>query len=604
MITSKRARILAGFVCGMAIAGGAAVGQVAGDEPPRLTEDVSEDEVRPPNSSDEGSGFSDTSDRSSDGPAAQAEPQAPVAKPSSSSAASDKAAREAAKRSLLSEPAKDPQKPNPLLDERGPDYYDRRAKDLLNDERGVVELHPLMQAHPDSYVVVCVAGCSHGKSAEVVSILPRQQPAFDPGQPPDSAGVPLSSCVGGCGPNGSNALAAAPQPAAQTPVTAIVSEWTTTVAQIPAGAPDPTPKPSGESGVWMEKIQQDRAAAQANAPAATAPQATKSDTDSGATAAPGTSIRREPLSSAEPETKEIAASTAMPAVEATVGAPPAIKPRNPPPDVIATTAEAVVTKPAAETTAGAAQSVVASEPAEQQPIPAKAPSGQQQIADLRSRDKTAEAAADPSPANPAAPPATASKAAEPQKIDEIAAAASQKTAPADSTAPAATAARTSSSEAVVAKVTPPSSAKHASPLPPSAPKDGVISVLSEDKEMNAAIQRAQRTIDTFWKSYEGLAANETDHALKVAIPGDGTTEHFWLTRIRRDGGKLSGVISNRPQNVTTVKLGQRYEFTPETISDWTFKRNGKLVGNETMRVLLPRMPEEQAAVYRQMYETP
>jgi uncharacterized protein YegJ (DUF2314 family) len=56
--------------------------------------------------------------------------------------------------------------------------------------------------------------------------------------------------------------------------------------------------------------------------------------------------------------------------------------------------------------------------------------------------------------------------------------------------------------------------------------------------------------------------------------------------------------------VKTVKLGQRYEFTAETISDWTFKRNGKLVGNETMRVLLPRMPEEQAAVYRQMYETP
>ena len=93
-------------------------------------------------------------------------------------------------------------------------------------------------------------------------------------------------------------------------------------------------------------------------------------------------------------------------------------------------------------------------------------------------------------------------------------------------------------------------------------------------------------------------------AAEAAVPGNGTTEHFWLTRIKRDNGKISGVISNQPQSVTSVKVGQRYEFTEDMISDWTFKRNGKLVGNETMRVLLPRMPEEQAAVYRKMYETP
>ncbi len=122
--------------------------------------------------------------------------------------------------------------------------------------------------------------------------------------------------------------------------------------------------------------------------------------------------------------------------------------------------------------------------------------------------------------------------------------------------------------------------------------------------MNAAIEKARGSLSAFWKSYDAPAAGEADHALKVAVAGNGTTEHFWLTRIKRDGGKLSGVISNQPQSVKTVKVGQRYEFTTDMISDWTFKRNGKLVGNETMRVLLPRMPEEQASVYRQMYETP
>ncbi len=135
-------------------------------------------------------------------------------------------------------------------------------------------------------------------------------------------------------------------------------------------------------------------------------------------------------------------------------------------------------------------------------------------------------------------------------------------------------------------------------------RDKVMSVLSEDEEMNAAIAKARSSLADFWKSYETPGASEGDFALKVAIPDNGVTEHFWLTRIQRDGDKLSGVVSNQPQSVKSVKLGQTYEFTADMISDWTFKRNGKLVGNETMRVLLPRMPAEQAAAYRAMYETP
>jgi uncharacterized protein YegJ (DUF2314 family) len=158
-------------------------------------------------------------------------------------------------------------------------------------------------------------------------------------------------------------------------------------------------------------------------------------------------------------------------------------------------------------------------------------------------------------------------------------------------------------ETKVAAVAPPAIEKPA-PVAPAAPKERVISVLSEDKDMNAAIEKARGSLAAFWKSYDAPGPGETDHALKVAVAGNGTTEHFWLTRIKRDGGKLSGVISNQPQSVKSVRVGQRYEFTSDMISDWTFKRNGKLVGNETMRVLLPRMPEEQASVYRQMYETP
>lgn len=134
--------------------------------------------------------------------------------------------------------------------------------------------------------------------------------------------------------------------------------------------------------------------------------------------------------------------------------------------------------------------------------------------------------------------------------------------------------------------------------------DHVVSILSDDAQMNEAIAKARAGLASFWHSLENPGPGESDFAVKVAISGDGATEHFWLTEIRRVDDKFRGLISNEPQTVKSVRLGQPYTFSESEISDWTFKRNGKLVGNETMRVLLPRMPAEQAAFYRNLYESP
>mgnify|MGYP001254161510 CR=1 FL=1 len=67
---------------------------------------------------------------------------------------------------------------------------------------------------------------------------------------------------------------------------------------------------------------------------------------------------------------------------------------------------------------------------------------------------------------------------------------------------------------------------------------------------------------------------------------------------------LTGTINNKPALVKSVRTGQTYEFTEDRISDWLFMRKGKMVGNETMRPLLARMPTEEADAYRAMLETP
>jgi uncharacterized protein YegJ (DUF2314 family) len=122
--------------------------------------------------------------------------------------------------------------------------------------------------------------------------------------------------------------------------------------------------------------------------------------------------------------------------------------------------------------------------------------------------------------------------------------------------------------------------------------------------MRVAVATARNTLTEFWRAFEHPPDGANGFALKVRISDKGKTEHFWLTAIQRKGDKISGLISNDPNSVMIVKPGQRYEFTEAEISDWMFLRNGKIVGNATIRPLLKRMGPKEAEYYRRMLETP
>lgn len=140
--------------------------------------------------------------------------------------------------------------------------------------------------------------------------------------------------------------------------------------------------------------------------------------------------------------------------------------------------------------------------------------------------------------------------------------------------------------------------------PARAAEDQVIHVPANDTEMSAAIDKARSSLPQFWARYAKPDPGEHNFSLKVRVIDNDRVEHFWVSRIERKDQTLYGTIDNEPKLVGTVKLGERISFKDDMISDWMFMRNGKLVGNETMRPLLKRMPKEQADQYRAMYETP
>src|SRR5947199_4794407 len=90
-----------------------------------------------------------------------------------------------------------------------------------------------------------------------------------------------------------------------------------------------------------------------------------------------------------------------------------------------------------------------------------------------------------------------------------------------------------------------------------------VGVGDDDPEMVAAIAKARRTLPQFWQAFEKRDRGETNFSLKIKITDKTRIEHFWLTDIERQDGKVRVTINRAPKIVANVKVGERLEI-PET----------------------------------------
>jgi len=134
----------------------------------------------------------------------------------------------------------------------------------------------------------------------------------------------------------------------------------------------------------------------------------------------------------------------------------------------------------------------------------------------------------------------------------------------------------------------------------------IVDVPSSSAEMAAAIARARATLPVFWASYEAPRSSETGHSLKVRFPTPKNGgEHIWIGDVKRLGGGLySGRLANAPRDIPGRKAGDLVEFKDADISDWMFMRSGKIVGGETVKLLLKSLPKADADALRARMETP
>lgn len=110
--------------------------------------------------------------------------------------------------------------------------------------------------------------------------------------------------------------------------------------------------------------------------------------------------------------------------------------------------------------------------------------------------------------------------------------------------------------------------------------------------MNAAIAKARATLPEFYKHWQKPGPGEEHFCLKLRITDGAKIEHFWLADIKGTPGHLTGVVGNEPEEVHTVKMYETIPIPDADISDWMYYRNGKVVGNLTVRALFKEMSPE------------
>jgi uncharacterized protein YegJ (DUF2314 family) len=128
-------------------------------------------------------------------------------------------------------------------------------------------------------------------------------------------------------------------------------------------------------------------------------------------------------------------------------------------------------------------------------------------------------------------------------------------------------------------------------------KDGIYQVETLDPEMNAAKARAIAELATFYAALAAPSAGEGEFMIKFDIlPGD-EAEFVWAGDIDRSARPMTGTLLNQPAQ-GTAKPGDRVAIAESDIIDWTYRKGKVMQGGYTNRVLLGRMPADEAAAYR------
>jgi uncharacterized protein YegJ (DUF2314 family) len=134
----------------------------------------------------------------------------------------------------------------------------------------------------------------------------------------------------------------------------------------------------------------------------------------------------------------------------------------------------------------------------------------------------------------------------------------------------------------------------------------LVNVDPDDAAVEKAKAEARSTLGLFWAKFDARDPSVEGYSLKVGLPvKGGGQEHLWATPLSHDAETVVVRVANDPVYIKDLAYGDEIEVEPALISDWSYRKNGKLYGHFTTRAMMPTAtPAQRAQVEGMLSPTP
>ena len=108
---------------------------------------------------------------------------------------------------------------------------------------------------------------------------------------------------------------------------------------------------------------------------------------------------------------------------------------------------------------------------------------------------------------------------------------------------------------------------------------------------------AQNSLSTFFRNLNRANSGDRNFFVKypfLADDGSGIrVEQLWLTGIYYENGNYYGTLANSPMNISSLKKDDKVIFSTDSVTDWMYIQDGKIIGGQSIKYLLENIPEEE-----------
>lgn len=119
-------------------------------------------------------------------------------------------------------------------------------------------------------------------------------------------------------------------------------------------------------------------------------------------------------------------------------------------------------------------------------------------------------------------------------------------------------------------------------------------------DLARAAMQAQATLQELTNALVEQDAKVAYIAIKKSFEEGLVEEWIWINNVSFDGTNFRGQVSNEPQLITSVQVGEKVDVNRDEICDWmVVQQDGQLRGGYTIRLELESMSAEEKEAFLQ-----